>query len=128
MATAFSSASSSSNLYLHRFNQNHSHLPSLASPSIPPPSRLHPQTLFLAAAPLRVRRIAVSPLRPPTPPSPDPPPPRSTKSIVEVASMIQDRVQIFLALLIWISLFFWASALQGKDRGNGKGKKGSRFK
>ncbi|ESQ30193.1 hypothetical protein EUTSA_v10011859mg [Eutrema salsugineum] len=128
-ATAFSKTSASSNLYLHRFHQNHSHLP---SPSIPPPSRLHPQTLFLAATPHRIRCIAVASLRPPTPPTPDPPPPRNTTdlaNLVEVASMIHDRVKIFLALLIWISLFFWASALQGRGRGKGKGKKkGSRFK
>ncbi|KAL1195326.1 hypothetical protein V5N11_013728 [Cardamine amara subsp. amara] len=130
MATAFSKTSASSNLYLHRCLQNHS-LPSPSCFSPSSSSRLHPQSLFLFATPNRVRRIAVAPLGPPTPPSPDPPPPKTTTeltSIVGVASVIQDRVKIFLALLIWISLFFWASAIQGRGRGNGKGKKGSRFK
>ncbi|XP_010500859.1 PREDICTED: uncharacterized protein LOC104778174 [Camelina sativa] len=132
MATAFSNTSPSSNLYLHRFRQSLS-LPSQSCFSPSPFSRLHPQTetLFFVATPVRVRRIAVAPLGPPTPPSPDPPPPKNTTeptSLVGVASMIQDRVKIFTAVLIWISLFFWASALQGRDRGNGKGKKGSRFK
>ncbi|KAG7594988.1 hypothetical protein ISN45_Aa01g037120 [Arabidopsis thaliana x Arabidopsis arenosa] len=130
MATAFSKTISSSILYLHRCRQNLS----LPSPSLFSPfwsSRLHPQTLFLIATPKPIRRIAVAPLGPPKPPSPDPPPPKNTTeltSIVGVASMIQDRVKIFLSVLIWISLFFWASALQGRDKGNGKGKKGSRFK
>ncbi|KAG7600341.1 hypothetical protein ISN44_As06g044530 [Arabidopsis suecica] len=130
MATAFCQTSSSSNLYLHRCRQNLS----LPSPSffLPfPSSRLHPQTLFLITTPKPIRRIAVAPLGPPTPPTPDPPPPKNTTeltSLVGVASMIQDRVKIFLSVLIWISLFFWASALQGRDKGNGKGKKGSRFK
>ncbi|XP_006304287.2 uncharacterized protein LOC17897781 [Capsella rubella] len=131
MATAFSNTSgASSNLYLHRFRQNLS-LPSQSCFSPSPLSRLHPQTLFFVTTPDRVRRVAVAPLGPPTPPSPDPPPPKNTNeptSLVGVASMVQDRVKIFLAVLVWISLFFWASALQGRDRGNGKGKKGSRFK
>uniref|UniRef100_A0A7N2LMR0 Uncharacterized protein n=1 Tax=Quercus lobata TaxID=97700 RepID=A0A7N2LMR0_QUELO len=39
-------------------------------------------------------------------------------------SKFQDRVQIFLAVLFWMSLFFWASAWDGRDRPN----KGSRFR
>ncbi|AAD55609.1 ESTs gb/T44179, gb/T20783 and gb/AA395386 come from this gene [Arabidopsis thaliana] len=131
MATAFANTTSSSNLYLHRCRKNHP----LPSPSFFSPFRSSPlpsQTLFLVPTPKPVRRIAVAPLGPPTPPSPDPPPPKNTTeltSLVGVASMIQDRVKIFLSVLIWISLFFWASALQGRgSKGNGKGKKGSRFK
>ncbi|KAI9074742.1 hypothetical protein K1719_043274 [Acacia pycnantha] len=37
---------------------------------------------------------------------------------------LQDRVQIFLAVLFWMSLFFWASAGDGRNGPN----KGSRFK
>ncbi|KAK7381582.1 hypothetical protein VNO80_00128 [Phaseolus coccineus] len=39
-------------------------------------------------------------------------------------SKIQDRVQIFFAVLFWLSLFFWASAWDGRNRPN----KGSRFR
>ncbi|KOM27296.1 uncharacterized protein LOC124829316 isoform X1 [Vigna umbellata] len=39
-------------------------------------------------------------------------------------SKIQDRIQIFFAVLFWLSLFFWASAWDGRNRPN----KGSRFR
>lgn len=78
MATAFSNTSASSNLCLHRFRQN---LFLLSPSSFSPSSRLYPHTLFLAATPDRVRRIAVAPLGPPTPPSPDPPPPKNTNEL-----------------------------------------------
>ncbi|KAF2299675.1 hypothetical protein GH714_002333 [Hevea brasiliensis] len=32
-------------------------------------------------------------------------------------SRLQDRVQIFLAVLFWMSLFFWASAWDGRNNG-----------
>ncbi|KAJ6947488.1 hypothetical protein NC651_002009 [Populus alba x Populus x berolinensis] len=43
-------------------------------------------------------------------------------------SQLQDRVQIFLAVLFWMSLFFWASIWDGKNNGRGRLNKGSRFK
>ncbi|KAK4541950.1 hypothetical protein RGQ29_033217 [Quercus rubra] len=67
-----------------------------------------------------------SPLRPchasatPGPPQDSDPPPGLAASL----SKFQDRVQIFLAVLFWMSLFFWASAWDGRDRPN----KGSRFR
>jgi len=39
-------------------------------------------------------------------------------------SKIQDRIQIFFAVLFWMSLFFWASAWDGRNRPD----KGSRFR
>lgn len=46
--------------------------------------------------------------------------------LVGAVTRIQDRVKIFLAVLFWMSLFFWVTVTDG--RGKGKGKKGSRFK
>ncbi|KAJ6342639.1 hypothetical protein OIU78_010550 [Salix suchowensis] len=43
-------------------------------------------------------------------------------------SRLQDRVQIFLAVLFWMSLFFWASVWDGKNNGKGRLNKGSRPK
>ncbi|KAL6134320.1 hypothetical protein ACLB2K_066552 [Fragaria x ananassa] len=39
-------------------------------------------------------------------------------------SEFQDKVHIFFAVLFWMSLFFWASVWDNKDRPN----KGSRFR
>ncbi|KAM0944912.1 hypothetical protein DsansV1_C11g0114051 [Dioscorea sansibarensis] len=49
---------------------------------------------------------------------PEPPPFRNDDSLsgFEAAfSKIQDRVRIFLAVLFWMSLFFWSSAWDGRD-------------
>ncbi|XP_028767311.1 uncharacterized protein LOC114725021 [Neltuma alba] len=57
----------------------------------------------------------------------DPPPgddSGSLKGFAEALVRLQDRVRIFLAVLFWMSLFFWASAWDGRNRPN----KGSRFK
>uniref|UniRef100_A0A2P2PNA9 Uncharacterized protein n=1 Tax=Rhizophora mucronata TaxID=61149 RepID=A0A2P2PNA9_RHIMU len=43
-------------------------------------------------------------------------------------SRFQDRVQIFMAVLFWMSLFFWSSAWDGRNRGHGRPNKGSRFR
>jgi hypothetical protein len=43
----------------------------------------------------------------------------------EELSKIQDRVRIFLAVLFWMSLFFWSSAWDGTD--DSRNKKGPRF-
>lgn len=48
----------------------------------------------------------------------------SGADIATSLSKIQDRVQIFFAVLFWMSLFFWASAWDGRNRPN----KGSRFR
>jgi len=39
-------------------------------------------------------------------------------------SKFQDRVQIFFAVLFWMTLFFWASAWDGRNRPNN----GSKFR
>ncbi|ESW07745.1 hypothetical protein PHAVU_010G155500 [Phaseolus vulgaris] len=64
--------------------------------------------------------------------SPGPPLPPSDKDSSHLKgtdvgaslSKIQDRIQIFFAVLFWLSLFFWASAWDGRNRPN----KGSRFR
>ncbi|XP_018434959.1 uncharacterized protein LOC108807202 isoform X1 [Raphanus sativus] len=117
MATAlFNTTTRSSNLYLH----HHSILP-----------RLHfsRRNISLQVTPRRLRRIAVAG-GPPPPPSPDPPPPENStqlEGLVGAVTRVQDRVKIFLAVLFWMSLFFWVTVTDGRGKG-GKGKKGSRFK
>ncbi|XP_010535139.1 PREDICTED: uncharacterized protein LOC104810506 [Tarenaya hassleriana] len=127
MATAFFYTSSSSSI--HRLCHRSISSPPCVSTSPPfPPSRLHRRSFLLLAAPSTGRRLAVAP-GPPSPPGPEPPPPRNTNELagfVRSISRIQDRVRIFFAVLFWMSLFFWASASDGK--GKGKSKKGSHFK
>ncbi|XP_050235067.1 uncharacterized protein LOC126683261 [Mercurialis annua] len=70
----------------------------------------------------------------PQPPNtqPDPPPPkendREGAGIVATLSRLQDRIQIFSAVLLWMSLFFWASAWDGRNGDSGRPNKGSRFR
>ncbi|XP_013676089.1 uncharacterized protein LOC106380803 [Brassica napus] len=111
MATALfnTTTTRSSNLYL----LHHSILP-----------RLHfrRRSISLLVTPRRLRRIAVA--------GPDPPPPENTtqlEGLVGAVTRVQDRVKIFLAVLFWMSLFFWVTVTDGRGKG-GKGKKGSRFK
>ncbi|XP_015870345.1 uncharacterized protein LOC107407555 isoform X2 [Ziziphus jujuba] len=54
---------------------------------------------------------------PPPPPDSDPPPGSGL-------SKLQDRIQIFFAVLFWMSLFFWACVWDDRSRPN----KGSRFR
>ncbi|KAJ4886587.1 Uncharacterized protein Rs2_26335 [Raphanus sativus] len=118
MATAlFNTTTRSSNLYLLH---HHSILPRFHFPR---------RNISLLVTPRRLRRIAVAG-GPPSPPSPDPPPPENTtqlEGLVGAVTRIQDRVKIFLAVLFWMSLFFWVTVTDGRGKG-GKGKKGSRFK
>lgn len=62
---------------------------------------------------------------------PRPPPPGkdsvSSKGFAASFSRFKDRAQIFLAVLFWMSLFFWASAWDGRNK-KGRPNKGSRFK
>ncbi|KAK7255234.1 hypothetical protein RIF29_28640 [Crotalaria pallida] len=65
----------------------------------------------------------------PPPPRIDPPPGNDSGKLTGAdlaasLSKIQDRVQIFFAVLFWMSLFFWYSAWDGRNRPN----KGSRFR
>ncbi|KAB1218699.1 hypothetical protein CJ030_MR3G026579 [Morella rubra] len=88
----------------------HPHRPSLCFPSNPHSSR-----------PCRPCQAAS-----PGPPQDSDPPSQSEKvtltGFAASLSKFQDRVQIFLAVLFWMSLFFWASAWDGRSRPN----KGSR--
>ncbi|XP_042484067.1 uncharacterized protein LOC122064440 isoform X2 [Macadamia integrifolia] len=73
------------------------------------------------------RRYATNPDYPP----PEPEPPfdndlTSTAGLDATFSRFQDRVQIFLAVLFWMSLFFWACAWG--ERNDGRPSKGSRFR
>ncbi|KAL2516588.1 uncharacterized protein Fot_30559 [Forsythia ovata] len=70
-----------------------------------------------------------------SPGTPSPPPesgPNSKKTPAPASgvaagfSRFQDTVQIFFAVLFWMSLFFWSSAWDGKN--NGRPNKGPRFR
>ncbi|XP_059641433.1 uncharacterized protein LOC132283504 [Cornus florida] len=66
---------------------------------------------------------------PPPPPLPDPPTgkdPTPSPGPAATLGRLQDTLQIFFAVLFWMSLFFWASAWDGKN--TGKPNKGSRFR
>ncbi|KAM7254121.1 hypothetical protein ACFE04_031803 [Oxalis oulophora] len=56
------------------------------------------------------------------------PPPESNRNRASGSSIskFQDRIRIFFAVLFWMSLFFWASAWDG--RSGGRSNKGSRSK
>ncbi|KAK1364034.1 E3 ubiquitin-protein like [Heracleum sosnowskyi] len=62
---------------------------------------------------------------PPSPPDPDKiptPPPGDPMTL----SRFKDVAQVFVGVLFWMGVFFWASAWDGRD--NGKSDKGSRFR
>ncbi|KAK4362192.1 hypothetical protein RND71_017433 [Anisodus tanguticus] len=67
---------------------------------------------------------------PPSPPHTEPPnneeDTSSSPGIMESFSKAQDTVQIFFAVLFWMSLFFWYSVWDGKN--DGRPNKGSRFR
>ncbi|WZY95394.1 hypothetical protein YC2023_067723 [Brassica napus] len=105
MATALFNTTRSSNLYHH-----HSVLPPFSQRF-----HLHRQNFFFLATPRCLRRLAVVG-GPPSPPSPDPPPPENTtqlEGVVGAVTRVEDRVKIFLAVLIWMSLFFWVTVVDG---------------
>ncbi|KAK9666374.1 hypothetical protein RND81_14G180600 [Saponaria officinalis] len=62
--------------------------------------------------------------------TPGPPPPEENeiqpKGITSTISRFWDTMQIFIAVFIWMSLFFWASA--SDRRNNGGINKGGRFR
>ncbi|KAF1002723.1 hypothetical protein AG4045_019567 [Apium graveolens] len=62
---------------------------------------------------------------PPSPPDPDklPTPPQGVPMTL---SRFKDVAQVFVGVLFWMGVFFWASAWDGRD--NGKSDKGSRFR
>ncbi|KAF7814372.1 uncharacterized protein G2W53_028341 [Senna tora] len=68
---------------------------------------------FTVVRPARCR--AASPGPPPPPPGDDP---SQLQDLAISLSKIKDRVQIFFAVLFWMSLFFWASAWDGRNRPN----------
>ncbi|XP_038899182.1 uncharacterized protein LOC120086544 [Benincasa hispida] len=85
--------------------------------------RLSP--LLLSSDSCHKSAVCSAAVRPP--PDSDPPPeedPIRLKGFPAILSKFRDRVQIFFAVLFWMSLFFWTSALDGKNRPN----KGSRFR
>ncbi|KAJ4826396.1 hypothetical protein Tsubulata_044554 [Turnera subulata] len=91
----------------------------------------HPHRPFLpplsssSIARLRICHAALSP-----PPPSDPPPERDpgpTEGVAVILSRLRDRVQIFLAVLFWLSLFFWSSAWDGSNNDKGGPNKGSKF-
>ncbi|XP_061340095.1 uncharacterized protein LOC133286666 [Gastrolobium bilobum] len=85
------------------------------------------QPLSSTSTVLRLPRCRAATPGPPPPPRTDPPSGNDSSHLKDLAgslSKIQDRVQIFFAVLFWMSLFFWASAWDGRNRPN----KGSRFR
>ncbi|WZZ29058.1 hypothetical protein YC2023_012459 [Brassica napus] len=106
MATALfnTTTTRSSNLYL----LHHSILPRL---------QFRRRSISLLVTPRSLRRIAVAG-GPPSPPTPDPPPPENTtqlEGLVGAVTRVQDRVKIFLAVLFWMSLFFWVTVTDGRE-------------
>ncbi|KAH7856836.1 hypothetical protein Vadar_006032 [Vaccinium darrowii] len=111
----------------------------LSPPSITSPFHLLNNRIFLRTIHLHrssppsasnSRRCqAVSPGRPP-PPESEPPsgkgPPSSAEGLVATFARLQDTVQIFFAVLFWMSLFFWSSVWDGRN--NDRPSKGSRFR
>ncbi|XLQ98644.1 hypothetical protein S83_064843 [Arachis hypogaea] len=90
----------------------------LFSPSLTP--SIHPLSTIVL---LRRRRFSCRAASPGPPPAPrtDPPPGNDSGMLRDLAaslSKIQDRAQIFFAVLFWMSLFFWASAWDGRNRPN----------
>ncbi|OAY52814.1 uncharacterized protein LOC110613554 [Manihot esculenta] len=111
------------------FAHHAKNFPSLLSPRFP--INFHLQFLPLRSNPhAHVRRLHAA-LSPQPPPQSDPPPemdPVRPKGMFGTLSGLQDRVQIFLAVLFWMSLFFWSSAWGGRNNGSGRPNKGSRFR
>ncbi|KAF9690056.1 hypothetical protein SADUNF_Sadunf01G0156200 [Salix dunnii] len=111
----------------------HKPLPFPTQSSSPLPFSIHSQRLSLPPSPLstgpttRLSRCHAA-LSPQPPPQSDPPPGKEPQGIAATLSRLQDRVQIFLAVLFWMSLFFWASVWDGKNNGKGRLNKGSRSK
>ncbi|MED6192474.1 hypothetical protein PIB30_010409 [Stylosanthes scabra] len=90
----------------------------LFSPSLIP--SIHPISTTLL---LRRRRTSCRAASPGTPPPPRTNPPSGNDSgmlqdLAATLSKIQDRAQIFFAVLFWMSLFFWASAWDGRNKPN----------
>ncbi|XP_015067935.2 uncharacterized protein LOC107012575 [Solanum pennellii] len=67
---------------------------------------------------------------PPSPPQTEPPnneeDSSSSPGIISSFSKAQDTLRIFVAVLFWMSLFFWYSVWDGKK--DGRPNKGSRFR
>ncbi|KAL2338147.1 hypothetical protein Fmac_012593 [Flemingia macrophylla] len=96
------------------------------SPSHVFPFSLHRpfQPLNFSSAALRLPRCHAANSGPPLPPSGNDSKHLKGADVSTCLSKIQDRIQIFFAVLFWMSLFFWASAWDGRNRPN----KGSRFR
>ncbi|RDX63537.1 hypothetical protein CR513_58028, partial [Mucuna pruriens] len=82
------------------------------------------QPLSFSSAVLRLPRCRAASPGPPLPPSGNDSRHLKGADVATSLSKIQDRIQIFFAVLFWMSLFFWASAWDGRNRPN----KGSRFR
>ncbi|XP_044484958.1 uncharacterized protein LOC123210579 [Mangifera indica] len=104
------------------FTHFHTNQPPSSILSLPHPRRPSLQLIHLPPSAPRFRRcLAASPGPPPSDPHPQQDP-------IQLSgfSRLQDRIQIFLAVLFWMSLFFWASAFD--KRNNGRRNRGSRFR
>ncbi|KMT00670.1 hypothetical protein BVRB_9g219600 [Beta vulgaris subsp. vulgaris] len=60
------------------------------------------------------------------PPSPPGQEPQRSIGIAATFSKLWDTLQIFVAVLFWMSLFFWSSASDGKN--SGRSNKSDRFR
>ncbi|KAL9254395.1 hypothetical protein AKJ16_DCAP10963 [Drosera capensis] len=93
-------------------------------------AHLHRSFLGLSSNPnLTTRRCRVFP-GPTESPPPDPPPANenqgSAAGIGATLSRFKESVQIFFAVFFWLSLFYWSSAWDDKNKGGGN--KGNRFR
>ncbi|KAF7847561.1 hypothetical protein BT93_L2839 [Corymbia citriodora subsp. variegata] len=104
---------SASPFHAFHFEANRASSPpiNLGRPSLPSP--LSPSARPRPHRPLGAARGQ------PSPPESGPPPEigsRGLRSVAASLSRLQDSVQIFFAVLFWMSLFFWASAWDRRNR------------
>ncbi|XP_058195875.1 uncharacterized protein LOC131312135 isoform X2 [Rhododendron vialii] len=131
MALTLSPRTPPTTMYVQSTHQHHAAFPNRNTTNsnnrnFLPPIHLHRSTPPSASNPCRCR--AVSPGRQP-PPESEPPngkDPSPSEGLTATFARLQDTVQIFFAVLFWMSLFFWSSVWDGRNN-NGPGK-GSRFR
>ncbi|XP_022720904.1 uncharacterized protein LOC111278569 [Durio zibethinus] len=126
MATTFSASSLSHRRNFFAYSDSKSFNSYSLQPLIFSPFHPHRHSLPIrlrSNSSKRPRRSLSAGPGPQSPPDSDPARPRGFAGKL---SRFQDRVQIFFAVLFWMSLFFWSSAWDGRN--SGRPNKGSRFR
>ncbi|KZV22596.1 hypothetical protein F511_02613 [Dorcoceras hygrometricum] len=126
-----SSSSTLSTAISHRWHRRQgSHPPYAATERVlffpTSASFIHRSLLALKLKSRPVRCRANSPGPPPQSEPPSNKIPQQIKGIGTSFIRFKDTVQIFAAVLFWMSLFFWSSAWDGRN--NDRRNKGSRFR